>query len=54
MSKNNIENFIFSSSATVYGLPDELPITEKSKTKRSTSPYGNTKKVAEEIIPVLL
>ncbi|MCL5245308.1 UDP-glucose 4-epimerase GalE [Cellulophaga sp. 20_2_10] len=48
--KNNITNFIFSSSATVYGLPKTLPITEKNKTKRPFSPYGNTKKVAEEIL----
>ena len=50
MEINNISNLIFSSSATVYGLPDELPITEKSETKRPTSPYGNTKKIGEEII----
>ncbi|MDO6492378.1 MULTISPECIES: UDP-glucose 4-epimerase GalE [unclassified Cellulophaga] len=49
-TKNNINNFIFSSSATVYGLPKTLPITEKNKTKRPFSPYGNTKKVAEEIL----
>ena len=48
--KNNITNFIFSSSATVYGLPKTLPITEKNKTKRPFSPYGNTKKVSEEIL----
>lgn len=50
MEINTIPNFIFSSSATVYGLPDKLPITEDSETKRPTSPYGNTKKVGEEII----
>ena len=50
MEVNSISNFIFSSSATVYGLPDKLPITEASETKRPTSPYGNTKKVGEEII----
>ena len=44
-----INNIIFSSSATVYGNPDTLPITEKHKTRRPFSPYGNTKKVAEEI-----
>ncbi len=47
---NNIKNIIFSSSATVYGEPDSLPITEKNETKRPFSPYGNTKKVAEEIL----
>ncbi|MEO0553545.1 MAG: UDP-glucose 4-epimerase GalE [Bacteroidota bacterium] len=45
-----INNFIFSSSATVYGLPETLPIPESSKTQRPFSPYGNTKKVAEEIL----
>ena len=45
-----IHNFIFSSSATVYGTPETLPITEKNKTQRPFSPYGNTKKIAEEII----
>ncbi|TPN86352.1 UDP-glucose 4-epimerase GalE [Aquimarina algicola] len=49
-SKYEINNFIFSSSATVYGTPDTLPITEDNKTQRPFSPYGNTKKVAEEIL----
>lgn len=49
-SKNGINNFIFSSSATVYGTPDVLPITENNETQRPFSPYGNTKKVAEEIL----
>jgi len=49
-SKNGINNFIFSSSATVYGIPKTLPITEKNETQRPFSPYGNTKKVAEEIL----
>ncbi|WP_159951902.1 UDP-glucose 4-epimerase GalE [Polaribacter septentrionalilitoris] len=48
--ENNIEGFIFSSSATVYGTPETLPITEKDETQRPFSPYGNTKKIAEEII----
>lgn len=43
-------NFIFSSSATVYGNPKTLPITEDNKTQRPFSPYGNTKKIAEEIL----
>ena len=50
MEKYNINNFIFSSSATVYGNPEILPITEKNKTQRPFSPYGNTKKVSEEVI----
>ncbi|WP_179352314.1 UDP-glucose 4-epimerase GalE [Winogradskyella vidalii] len=49
-SKNGINNFIFSSSATVYGTPETLPITEKNETQRPFSPYGNTKKIAEEIL----
>ena len=50
METYGINNFIFSSSATVYGNPETLPITESSETKRPFSPYGNTKKMAEEII----
>lgn len=50
MLDKGIGHIIFSSSATVYGLPDKLPITEKEPTKRPTNPYGNTKKIAEEII----
>lgn len=49
-SNNGINNFIFSSSATVYGTPKVLPITEESETQRPFSPYGNTKKIAEEIL----
>ena len=48
--KYNINNFIFSSSATVYGNPKSLPITEANETQRPFSPYGNTKKIAEEIL----
>lgn len=43
-------NFVFSSSCTVYGQPDQLPVTEASPVQKSTSPYGNTKQIAEEII----
>ncbi|MEA3451662.1 MAG: SDR family NAD(P)-dependent oxidoreductase, partial [Bacteroidota bacterium] len=50
MKKNQINNLIFSSSCTVYGQPDELPVTEKSPIKKALSPYGNTKQIAEEII----
>ena len=45
-----IENFIFSSSCTVYGEPDSLPITEDAPVKSATSPYGNTKQISEEIL----
>ncbi len=43
-------NFVFSSSCTVYGQPDKLPVTEDAPVKRAESPYGNTKQVAEEIL----
>ncbi len=46
----NINNFIFSSSCTVYGEPDSLPITEDAPVKEATSPYGNTKQISEEIL----
>lgn len=43
-------NLVFSSSCTVYGQPDVLPVTEEAPTKKAESPYGNTKQVAEEIL----
>jgi UDP-glucose 4-epimerase len=43
-------NFVFSSSCTVYGQPDELPVTENAQVKPAQSPYGNTKQIAEEIL----
>ncbi len=45
-----IKNFIFSSSCTVYGEPNSLPITENAPVKEATSPYGNTKQISEEIL----
>lgn len=45
-----IKHHIFSSSATVYGNPSTVPITENEPTQRPFSPYGNTKKIAEEIL----
>ena len=50
MNLNKVHNFIFSSSCTVYGQADELPITEKAPIKPAASPYGNTKQIGEEII----
>lgn len=50
MKANNLNNFIFSSSCTVYGQADELPITESAPIKPAESPYGNTKQIGEEII----
>jgi UDP-glucose 4-epimerase len=48
--ENGINNLVFSSSCTVYGEPDTLPVTEKSPIKPALSPYGNTKQVGEELI----
>jgi UDP-glucose 4-epimerase len=50
LKEKQIHNFIFSSSCTVYGQADELPITEKAPIKPAESPYGNTKQIGEEII----
>lgn len=48
--KSKPVNFVFSSSCTVYGQPDQLPVTEKAPVKKAESPYGNTKQIAEEIL----
>lgn len=48
--KKDKSNFIFSSSCTVYGQADEMPITESAPVKPAESPYGNTKQVGEEVI----
>jgi UDP-glucose 4-epimerase len=50
MMENNIPNLVFSSSCTVYGQPDELPVSEQAPIKKAESPYGNTKQISEEII----
>lgn len=50
MKQNNIQNMVFSSSCTVYGQPDELPVTEKAPIKPAWSPYGNTKQMCEDIL----
>jgi UDP-glucose 4-epimerase len=47
---NEVKSFIFSSSCTVYGQADELPITENAPVKKAESPYGNTKQIGEEIL----
>lgn len=46
----NVPHFVFSSSCTVYGNPDAIPVTEKSPTKDAESPYGATKQMGERII----
>jgi UDP-glucose 4-epimerase len=50
MQKVNVKNLVFSSSCTVYGQPDTLPVTETTPRKDATSPYGNTKRICEDII----
>ena len=50
MPKHGVEGIIFSSSCTVYGQPDVLPVTEEAPIKKAESPYGNTKQINEEII----
>ncbi|MDE6309138.1 MAG: UDP-glucose 4-epimerase GalE, partial [Muribaculaceae bacterium] len=50
MPEHGVKGFVFSSSCTVYGEPDQNPVTEESPIKKATSPYGNTKQISEEII----
>ena len=50
MVEHNIKNLVFSSSCTVYGEPDKLPVSEESPVQKPSSPYGNTKKISEEIM----
>ena len=50
MKKNQTPYLVFSSSCTVYGQPDQLPVTELSPIIPAESPYGNTKQICEEII----
>ncbi len=50
MKKYKVDNIVFSSSCTVYGQPDVLPVTEEAPIKKANSPYGNTKQICEEIL----
>ncbi|MDH6533919.1 UDP-glucose 4-epimerase GalE [Parabacteroides sp. 52] len=50
MPEFHIDGIVFSSSCTVYGQPDILPVTEDAPIKPALSPYGNTKQINEEII----
>ena len=50
MRRYGRKNIVFSSSATVYGEADELPVTEQTPRKPATSPYGNTKQMCEDIL----
>ena len=50
MEKHGVKGLVFSSSCTVYGQPEKLPVTEETPFAKAESPYGNTKKISEEII----
>jgi UDP-glucose 4-epimerase len=50
MEEFEVPNMVFSSSCTVYGQPEVLPVTEQAPVKKAFSPYGNTKQISEEII----
>jgi UDP-glucose 4-epimerase len=50
MQDKGIQNIVFSSSCTVYGQPEVLPVTEATPRKDAESPYGNTKKIGEDIL----
>lgn len=50
MEQHQVSNLVFSSSCTVYGQPDQLPVDESAPKKEAMSPYGNTKQIGEEII----
>ncbi|RZK36190.1 MAG: UDP-glucose 4-epimerase GalE [Hymenobacter sp.] len=50
MKDEGVENLVFSSSCTVYGVPDQLPVTEATPTKPANSPYGRTKQMCEDIV----
>jgi UDP-glucose 4-epimerase len=50
MKDKGIKNLVFSSSCTVYGQPDKLPVAEDAPVQMAMSPYGNTKQISEEVI----
>ena len=50
MERLGMDHLIFSSSCTVYGQPEVLPVTEDAPVQRAQSPYGNTKQICEEIL----
>ncbi|MFJ5409493.1 UDP-glucose 4-epimerase GalE [Pectobacterium punjabense] len=50
MSEFSVRNFIFSSSATVYGIPEKIPLTEECKTGGTTNPYGTSKLMVETML----
>ena len=50
MTEYKVNKLVFSSSCTVYGVPDQLPVTEETPVKKANSPYGNTKQICEDIL----
>ncbi|UOQ75507.1 UDP-glucose 4-epimerase GalE [Hymenobacter sp. 5516J-16] len=50
MREFGVASLVFSSSCTVYGVPDALPVTEQTPTKKANSPYGATKQMCEDIL----
>ena len=50
MQEHDVKNFIFSSSCTVYGMPDILPVDENAPFKKAESPYGETKQICEQML----
>ncbi len=50
MNENKVKNIIFSSSCTVYGIPDNLPVNEKAPFKKAKSPYAETKQICEKLL----
>ena len=50
MQENKVKNIIFSSSCTVYGMPDVLPVDENAPFKKAESPYGETKQICEGML----
>jgi UDP-glucose 4-epimerase len=50
MQENEVKNIIFSSSCTVYGMPDILPVDEDAPFKKAESPYGETKQICEKML----
>ena len=50
MKELEVKNIVFSSSCTVYGSPDVIPVTENTPIKNAESPYGNTKQIGERIL----
>ena len=50
MEKNNIKNIIFSSSCTVYGSAENIPVNEQTPLKKAESPYGETKQIGEKLV----